>query len=270
MYINSYADLKQFVSFKSVDDMNNIIDQFKIRHKYDLNKSDLALLTFLSQHSCKYPGVSYLKNSTICAAINKSESTVERSKRKLKQLGILCIKSTKKRHGGTGSNIYVLLDDSTCLDKSDNVEMTTPYKAHTSIKANNKELRHVGEEKTQSGLDLSYLPKSISADFAKEVFKFFPSPYTVYRYFGKVMQAHKQSNLECNVSDVMDQAIHAFKSTIFKAKMATAHGTKPIRNITAYFYGTLRTAFCELRRREVADRVKPIYDWNGIKKDAYV
>ncbi|MDP4549814.1 helix-turn-helix domain-containing protein [Alkalihalobacillus macyae] len=261
MYINSYADLKQFVSFESVEDMNKVIDQFKTKHKYDLNKSELALLTFLSQHSCKNPGVSYLKNSTICVAINKSESTVERCKRKLKALGVLSIKPTKKRHGGQGSNVYVI--NSTCLDQDDNVKMTTPYKAHTSTKATNKDLRQVREGKTHSELDFSYLP-SISDDFAKEVLKFFPSPYTVYRYYGKVMQAHKQSKLECHVSDVMVESIHAFKSTIFKAKMATAHGTKPIRNITAYFYGTLKTAFSELRRKEVADRVKPIYDWSSL------
>ncbi|MER2058824.1 MAG: helix-turn-helix domain-containing protein [Niallia sp.] len=76
-------------------------------HNYDkLTKSDKQVLTCLAQHSLKHVGACHLKTFTIAEEIDKSDSTVKRSIKRLSEIGIIEIVNTSKMNGIKGANIY--------------------------------------------------------------------------------------------------------------------------------------------------------------------
>ncbi|PFB08691.1 transcriptional regulator, partial [Bacillus cereus] len=55
-------ELRKYISFDSVAEMDKTID-FTLK-EYNLKDSERVILLKLSNYSCKFVGVSYLKNNT--------------------------------------------------------------------------------------------------------------------------------------------------------------------------------------------------------------
>lgn len=262
MIIRNYSDLKDFSTFQSVQEMNESIYAFKQEHSYELNKSDLALLDLLSQYSCKYRGVSWLKNETIINAMNKSESTVERAKRKLKKLGILKVIRTQKRSGGSGANLYIIQPFKATDSNSEGVNdkmNDNPNDIEKQREINAKEDKSINKALSQANykyirkqrvpldeLDYTFSPSHIPMPFIKTIKPFFSRAKDIYFFWGKVRQAYKISNLEKPVEYYINTVIKAFKESVFAAKR---HIIK--KDFTGYLFGTLRGLFAVEKRREV-------------------
>lgn len=102
--------LKEYQTFESVTEMDGHIRSHLTEHYYKLNDTDRTVLSFLAQYACKYPGAAHLKVKTVTQVINKSDSTVRRSLRKLENLRIIERISTIRRVAkGYGANILVIL-----------------------------------------------------------------------------------------------------------------------------------------------------------------
>ncbi|MEM5662959.1 helix-turn-helix domain-containing protein [Bacillus cereus] len=86
---------------------------FLYKHAHELSESAIKVLKFLARHSCKIPGVSFLKVGTIAEALNISDRTVRRVLKVLEDFEVVTrhktIRTEGKLRGGNGHNVYVLL-----------------------------------------------------------------------------------------------------------------------------------------------------------------
>lgn len=102
--------LQQYQSFASKYELNEAVAKHLHEKRNNLNETDLSVLTYLSRHAVKYPGVAHLKVATIAEMIQRSSRTVRRSIEKLEQLHIIQRKIFNRRKtGGQGANLYIFL-----------------------------------------------------------------------------------------------------------------------------------------------------------------
>lgn len=100
--------LADYAQFKFKGDMNQAVEQHITAHQDILNHSDRAVLDIIHLDSLKH-GAAHLKHHTIEQAIQKSNTTVRRSIRKLERLGIIKrIHYIRPVMNGLGGNIYVI------------------------------------------------------------------------------------------------------------------------------------------------------------------
>ncbi|AOV07716.1 helix-turn-helix domain-containing protein [Sporosarcina ureilytica] len=102
--------LSKYQSFANKFELNEAIASHLNDHRYQLNDTDLNVLTMLSRYAVKYPGVAHLKVGTIAKALQKSDRTVRRSVEKLERLQILKRQVfSREKTGGQGANLYIFL-----------------------------------------------------------------------------------------------------------------------------------------------------------------
>lgn len=119
--------LHKYAMFDSVKEMDEAIAEHIRRNRYELNETDRDVLMMLSRYSVKYKGAAHLKIDTIAAAIGKSGRTVQRVLRKLERLNIIERKEfIRKKSGGHGANIYVILPVDVAADMSDREDTDKP------------------------------------------------------------------------------------------------------------------------------------------------
>ncbi|QPA56123.1 helix-turn-helix domain-containing protein [Lysinibacillus sphaericus] len=105
----AFEYLAQYVTFNSVQEMDQHIEQHIQQHYYDLTESERAIVFKLASHALEHPGACHLKAETIAAALEISTKTVYRAIKKLESLGIIKKQTTTKVKGGRGANIYIIL-----------------------------------------------------------------------------------------------------------------------------------------------------------------
>jgi len=104
--MQAYEKLNDYINFKDKAEFNEHLTAYRQMYCYELNETDKALLVYLSRYAIRYTGAAYLKVKTMVKFINKSESTVKRSIRKLEALGIIKrIPNLREVLGGFGANI---------------------------------------------------------------------------------------------------------------------------------------------------------------------
>lgn len=104
--MSNYEKLSRYSQFQSKYEMNESLTAHRQTHCYELNETDQEVLNYVGRYACRYPGVAYLKVSTLMKLVGKSESTVKRSIRKLEKLSILKrISTIREKAGGFGANI---------------------------------------------------------------------------------------------------------------------------------------------------------------------
>ena len=92
-------ELRKYISFDSVAEMDKTID-FTLK-EYNLKDSERVILLKLSNYSCKFVGVSYLKNNTLADLTGYSKRTVQRALKRFSELGIITrIEQFKPVKGG--------------------------------------------------------------------------------------------------------------------------------------------------------------------------
>lgn len=243
-------ELRKYESFQSVSDMDKAID--KALKEFDLKDSERAVLFKLAQFSCKFVGVSYLKNDTLAQAVGFSKRTVQRSLKRLAELGIITrIEQKREKAGGYGAFITVInpsechLVVSPCQEAEKtcgaSFEKVTIESETISFQANSfKELK---ERKEEIELDLTYIENShIPQGFISTVKPFINSAKEVYLLWGKVLLASKK--YAPDVLNIEEVAIQAFKQSIFVKKMRRIR-----KSFKGYFWGTVSTMLALEQRR---------------------
>lgn len=101
----SLINLEEYKNFESVHEMDQTVKEYN----KELNKPLYETLNLLKQFSCKVVGVSHLKIRTIAIKLKKSERTINRHLKYLKEHGFITVVNTlRNKKGGTGANAYVI------------------------------------------------------------------------------------------------------------------------------------------------------------------
>jgi hypothetical protein len=235
--IRSYNDLQQFQSFGSLDELNHSVKSFKEFYSDELNYSDLALIDILSQYSVKYMGVCYLKNKTLCDITERSESTIERSKRKLKKLGfITTVKTTRGvKCPGQGANVMVIQPFKLEIDKPmdnpcDNGIIKTLDQTQDKVTDLNK--------RKEVELDHTFVNDQFVHPYFIKIAKCFVDKQSVINsLWSKVKLAAYKNNMESDSNVMINVATYALKMTIGQLKR------KRLNNVMGYFYTVLNAKF---------------------------
>ena len=103
---NKMIYLAQYRTHQTVTELDLSIKEHIYNNFDKLTKSEKAVLNCLATHSLQHVGACHLKTSTIAGEIEKSDSTVKRSIKRLSDLGIIDVVNTSKMNGIKGANIY--------------------------------------------------------------------------------------------------------------------------------------------------------------------
>ncbi|WIG43108.1 helix-turn-helix domain-containing protein [Bacillus toyonensis] len=239
-------ELRKYESFKSVAEMDDTID--KALKEYKLKDSERAILIKLSQYSCKFVGVSYMKNQTLADSVGYSKRTVQRALKRLSELGIITrIEQKRAKTGGYGAFICVVNPFECHLKLSSCREAESPCEDSTEEQTEENETfiskTTPKDIKERNELDVSYLDNShIPTEFINTVTPFINSAKEVYSLWGKVLLAsHKYAP---NLTDYTEIAIQAFKQSVFAKKMRLIR-----KDFKGYLFGVLAKMLSVEQRR---------------------
>lgn len=105
----AFEYLKQYITFHSIDEMDQEIEKHIQFYYYKLTASERSILYKIASHSLDYPGACHLKAETIATALDISTKTVYRAIKKLESLNIIKKRTTVRGKGGQGANIFIIL-----------------------------------------------------------------------------------------------------------------------------------------------------------------
>ncbi|MEH7047834.1 helix-turn-helix domain-containing protein [Bacillus pseudomycoides] len=246
--------LRQYESFQSVAEMDKTIDL--TLKEYDLKESERVILLKLSNYSCKFVGVSYLKNNTLANLTGYSKRTIQRALKRFSELGIITrIEQFKPVKGGYSAFICVINpfeshhELASCkevaeptleqLEEPSHEEEAITLKAKSSkeLKIRNSASVNIDE------LDVSYLTNScVPMEFINTVSPFFYTAKEIYAMWGKVkLAAYKYAP---GLVDTTEIAISAFKQSVFALKM-----NKIRKGFKGYLFGVLAKMMSVGQRR---------------------
>lgn len=214
--------------------MDNVVS--KTLQEFDLKDSERAILIKLSQYSCKYIGVSYLKNQTLADSLGYSKRTVQRATKRLAELGIISrYAQLKPVKGGYGAFICVInsvechLVESPRGDNSkstdSNIQELTVENETINLKSNSQDIKERNE------LGLTYLAGSgVPTEFIQACSPFYSTAKEVKALWWCVELAQKR--FAPSLIDFTEVAVSAFKQSIYKLKAKQIKG-----NFKGYLFG---------------------------------
>lgn len=247
-------ELRKYQSFNSVPEMDKTIDL--TLKEYDLKDSERVILLKLSNYSCKFVGVSYLKNNTLADLTGYSKRSIQRALKRFSELGIITrIKQFKPVRGGYSAFICVINpferhhELAPCKEaveptpeqpeesSHENEAITLKAKSSQELKIRNSAPVSINE------LDTSYLTGScVPMEFINTVSPFFGTAKEIYAMWGKVkLAANKYAP---DLVDTTKVAISAFKQSVFALKM-----NKIRKDFKGYLFGVLANMMSVAQRR---------------------
>ncbi|WP_017152742.1 helix-turn-helix domain-containing protein [Bacillus bingmayongensis] len=236
--------LRQYESFQSVAEMDKTID--RTLKEYNLKDSERVILLKLSNYSCKFIGVSYLKNNTLADLTGYSKRTVQRALKRFSELGIITrMEQFKPVKGGYSAFICVInpferhLELASCKEAAEPTPEQPEDPSHEdeaiTLKAkSSKELKIRNSAPVSiNELDVSYLANScVPMEFINTVSPFFSTAKEIYAMWGKVkLAANKYAP---DLVDTTEVAISAFKQSVFALRM-----NKIRKDFKGYLFGVL-------------------------------
>ncbi|MGH0679018.1 helix-turn-helix domain-containing protein [Bacillus luti] len=220
-------ELRKYESFKSVAEMDNTID--KALKEYKLKDSERVILIKLSQYSCKFVGVSYMKNQTLADSVGYSKRTVQRALKRLSELGIITrIEQKRTKSGGYGAFICVInpfechLNLSSCREAEspceDSAEEQTKENETIIPKTTPKDIKERNE------LNITYLAGSgVPTEFIQACSPFYNTAKEVKALWWRMELAQKR--FAPSLIDFTEIAVSAFKQSIYKLKAKRIKGS---------------------------------------------
>ncbi|MCY9547271.1 helix-turn-helix domain-containing protein [Lysinibacillus xylanilyticus] len=112
----AFEYLAQYVTFDSTDDMDKEINERIKEDRFNLTKSERAIVFAIKSHCLDYPGTCHLRNETIAKEVGVSLITVSRAIKKLVELKIIGKANRSKLNGIKGANIYYFLPQNDVSD----------------------------------------------------------------------------------------------------------------------------------------------------------
>ncbi|MBJ8053373.1 helix-turn-helix domain-containing protein [Bacillus cereus] len=228
-------ELRKYQSFNSITKMDNSISEYL--SVYKLKESEYTVLWKIASYSCKFVGVSYLKVQTLADLVHYSKRTVQRSLKRLTELGIITrVESFKPVKGGHSAFINVInpFESHTVLSLQEEAIEPTPdcadeVPAHIDTitsKAKISNNKTYVDELGLAHLDAIGVPTQFSIAAL---------PYldvqAVYKLWSKVQMAAKKHAPD--LVDTVEIAVSSVRASVLANKV------KRIRDFTGYFYGVL-------------------------------
>lgn len=252
--------LEKYKTFDSVQSLSNNVNLFVSKHH--LTKSALRILRLIEWYSRKNLGACWLKVKTICEKVGVSDSTVRRSIRKLKELGILkTVTTTRELSGGDGANIYIILPVDNAVDSaemtdrtdSENTEesMVEEVKSETKY-VSTKDVTKKEKEYEKDEFDHTYVRDFVPAEFVKVAKRYSDNAVVIEKLWKKVLMCVKNHTtaLSGYEDESIKVAVTAFKQSVFAAKQNSIRGS-----FYGYFYGVLVKKFVAIQRRLTVERL---------------
>jgi len=104
----NYETIKQYQSFATVEEMDQVVRGFLYKFKSSLSDGAIKVLHFLWNYSVKVVGVSFAKYDTMAAAVELSRRTVIRAVKMLEELAFIKKIPTSRMNGKQGVNLFVI------------------------------------------------------------------------------------------------------------------------------------------------------------------
>jgi len=255
--MQAYEKLNDYINFKDKAEFNEHLTAHRQAHCYELNETDKSLLVYLSRYAIRYTGAAYLKVATMAKFIDKSESTVKRSIRKLEKLGIIKrIPNKRKVLGGFGANIIQFqryehnnelsqVDGCPAEDNNVNASESKAEQEHATIKPINSSKQQYFKKNTyHEALSENEANKLVSKEFKDmslyERIKYLVSMTTndtddLKEYcrvvYGNIKRLLKFDSFKPYEADIEALALDSIKTTIYAKNV---HTTRP-----AFLHGVL-------------------------------
>ncbi|AMW99183.1 helix-turn-helix domain-containing protein [Rummeliibacillus stabekisii] len=105
----AFEYLEQYSLFETVEEMDKAISERIDQDRFELTKSERAIVFAIKAHCLRYPGACHLKNETIAKEVGVSLITVSRAIKKLVELKIIGKENKVKLNGIKGANVYYFL-----------------------------------------------------------------------------------------------------------------------------------------------------------------
>ncbi|MFG3613071.1 helix-turn-helix domain-containing protein [Rummeliibacillus stabekisii] len=105
----AFEYLEQYSLFETVEEMDKAISERIDQDRFELTKSERAIVFAIKAHCLQYPGACHLKNETIAKEVGVSLITVSRAIKKLVELKIIGKENKVKLNGIKGANVYYFL-----------------------------------------------------------------------------------------------------------------------------------------------------------------
>jgi len=246
--------LSEYQVFENSQELNVHMKQHINRYRYDLNKTQVAVLNFIARYSVKYAGASHLKTETIEQGTGKSKRTIQRVLSVLKSLRILeVIPTTRSKSGGKGANIYRILpfDTSEMSPREESAEPTeseteaanTPKETGESINLNNNSLN----KRSNSAVTNAH-NKPLYRQFKDFVALFMPDDKRLlYRLYGAYKAQVKPLEGVYDSEVLTDLALGSLKA------LFSAMKSKKLRNPVGYFSGTVKRKLDDMYEGLIAE-----------------
>jgi len=135
----NYETIKNYQSFSTIEEMNQVVRGFLYKYKSSLSDGAVKVLHFIWNYSVKVVGVSFAKYDTMAAAVGLSRRTVIRAVKTLEELLFIKKIPTARMNGKQGVNLFVIQPFATIDSLLDSVSPQDVTHPVTPNKAKNKQ-----------------------------------------------------------------------------------------------------------------------------------
>lgn len=246
------AKLKEYATHTDVAELNTTIYAALDDPTLPLNATDHALLRLLGGHSCRVPGVSWLRVDTMARLLEKSERTVRRSLKRLEDLAII-----ERFKVGRLAVVRILsakmstTENAETSDTTGDSSVISRKEAHLSSEAQNTELSNNVAAKD---LPADYAPDYVPGSVIKTLAPFFGAEQ-VAEIYNRVRLAYDRALLALPLEAYDTLICRTLKTVVYSLKRGRIKG-----GLYAYVYGAFCNVLTAEKRREVRGR-QPFAAW---------
>jgi hypothetical protein len=261
--------LKQFELFSSQTDMDSSIYSYiEFLLEEGVRKSVIDVLRCLGASSLRILGISFKKQMTMALALGTSRKTVNKALQTLEVYDIIDAVQTKTKAGRPSGKVYRIkpfnikrLQDAVTSKEADEASEDKgltlmndfqPFEQESflnNLEDNNAVQGNTIDQIVVEQLKSEFVPKTIVDNDFIELTKPYFNAKMIFKLFGIVKNAAKQSLVNTYDIDVKEAITEAFKASVFMYKMKRLKGS-----FENYFFGVLRGMFATVKRRQVMSK----------------